>query len=385
MALHRKQVTYSSHPNRAARAAHRQGDREFRTYDTSFIQPKKKNPAPLIVALVLALIVVVVAVVLLVRGCTGSAVELLPEGEQAVVSIEQGSSAEQIGDELVEARLVTSSQAFVDLVNKQDASSSLIPGTYSFTGGMSDADILRAIMEGPASTGSTLTVPEGMTRASIAEAVATATNGRIGAQQFLDASADASVYVAEFPFLETAGTNSLEGFLFPKTYSVTPADDASAVVRMMLKQFQTETAALDWSYPEGRSLSLYQALNLASIVEKEAAVDDVAGTDTRATVASVFYNRLASERPYLESDATTAYEVGHDPTAEEVHADTAYSTYTHEGLPPTPICSPSLACLQAVCAPEETNYQFFYFAPDESGKLVYYFSETYEEHQEAIG
>lgn len=87
---------------------------------------------------------------------------------------------------------------------------------------------------------------------------------------------------------------------------------------------------------------------------------------------------------YLNSDATTAYEVGHDPSAEEVHSNTPYSTYTNFGLPPTPICSPGMEALRAVCNPEETKYLYFYFAKDSSGELKYYFSETYEQHQEAI-
>lgn len=384
MALHRKQVTYSSRPNRAARIAHARGDREFRTYDTSYIQPKRSK-VPVIAALVLALVVIAIAVVLVFRGCAGSSVELLPEGEQAVVTIDQGESAQQIGEALVEARLVGSADEFVSAVKQRDVAAALIPGTYSFQGGATLDSILQALTTGPSATGATLTVPEGYKRADIATAVEEATGGRITAQDFLDASSDASVYAADYDFLADAGTNALEGFLFPKTYTITAADDAQAVVRMMLDQFRTETASLDWSYPESHNLSIYDAVNLASIVEKEAAVDQNTGEDNRATVASVFYNRLASDRPYLESDATTAYEVGHEPTAEEVHADTPYSTYTHEGLPPTPICSPSLACLQAVCSPEETNYLFFYFEPDENGNLVYHFSETYEEHQAAIG
>ena len=50
----------------------------------------------------------------------------------------------------------------------------------------------------------------------------------------------------------------------------------------------------------------------------------------------------------------------------------------------TPICSPGLDCLQAVCNPAQTNYFFFYFAPDEGGTMQYYFSETYEEHQQTF-
>ena len=76
-------------------------------------------------------------------------------------------------------------------------------------------------------------------------------------------------------------------------------------------------------------------------------------------MAGVFYNRLASDRPYLESDATTAYEVGREPTAEEVHAETPYSTYANAGLPPTPICSPGIESLTAVCEPTQTEDMLF--------------------------
>ena len=86
-------------------------------------------------------------------------------------------------------------------------------------------------------------------------------------------------------------------------------------------------------------------------------------------MASVFYNRLNNfgdpNYGFLQSDATTAYELGHDPTPEDIKNPTPFNTYTNTGLPPTPICSPGLDCLQAVCNPAQTNYFFFYFAPDE--------------------
>ena len=176
----------------------------------------------------------------------------------------------------------------------------------------------------------------------------------------------------------------MEGFLFPKTYAVTEDMDAEAIVRMMLDQFGTETASIfgDFanSYPAGQGLTLYQAVNLASIVAKESTGDQ----EVRDHVAGVFYNRLASDRPYLESDATTAYEVGREPTAEEVHAETPYSTYANAGLPPTPICSPGLESLTAVCEPTQTEDMFFYFYPDADGNMQAAFSKTYEEHQQAI-
>lgn len=214
--------------------------------------------------------------------------------------------------------------------------------------------------------------------------MASATGGRITAEAFLAASENASAYAADYAFLESAGENSLEGFLFPKTYAVTEDMDAEAVVRMMLDQFGTETASIfgDFanSYPASQGLTLYQAVNLASIVAKESTGDQ----EVRDHVAGVFYNRLASDRPYLESDATTAYEVGREPTAEEVHAETPYSTYANAGLPPTPICSPGPREPHRVCEPTQTEDMFFYFYPDADGNMQAAFSKTYEEHQQAI-
>ncbi len=375
----RKQVTYSQRPNHAARSAHARGEREFRTYDTSYIRPKQSK-GPKIFAAVLAVVVISGLVwggLTLFNSCSGTPAELLAEGQEATVVVEQGSGAKAIGEQLVEKELVGSASDFTKRVNEMGVESQLKPGTYTFAGGTSLDDIVRQLAAGP-DMGNALTIPEGYKLSDIAAAVATASEGRITAEVFTAAASDASVYAASYSFLADAGTNSLEGFLFPKTYAV--ADDATAdsLVRMMLDQFQKETAGLDWSYPQSQGLSIYDAVNLASIVEKESSGDE----QIRAQVAAVFYNRLETTGEpsygFLQSDATTAYEVGHDPTPEEVHAETPYSTYTNKGLPPTPICSPSLDCLKAVCAPDQESlgkYFFFYFEGDS-----YYFTETYEDH-----
>lgn len=374
----KKNVTYSDHPTRAARIAHAKGDARFRTYDTSSIRPKKGMP-PFAIALIVVLVLAAGIVTLLLTGCSAGeeAGEILSSDKQAIVVVTPGEGALDIAESLKSAKLIARTTDFTDEVKSRDAASALLPGTYSFAGGTSVASIVEALTIGPEATADMLTVPEGFTRTATADAVEDATNGRIAASDFMKATDDASDYAAQYDFLAEVGTNSLEGFLFPKTYLITANDTATTVVRMMLDQYATETANLNWSYPKSQGLSEYDAVKLASIVEKEAAAGN------RATVASVFYNRLA-QGMNLQSDATTAYEVGHDPTAEEVHADTPYSTYANAGLPPTPICSPGLDCLKAVCDPEQTPYLFFYFAPDASGTVQYHFSETYEEHQDAI-
>ncbi|WP_302397155.1 endolytic transglycosylase MltG [Eggerthella sinensis] len=382
MPQHRKQVTYSQRPNHAARSVHARGERQFRTYDTSYIRPKKSK-GPVIFAAILAIVVIgglVFGALTLFNSCSAQPVELLAEGQEATVVVADGEGAQAVGKNLEEARLITSASDFTKRVNELGVDSQLKPGTYTFAGGVTLDQIINDLKAGPKTNA--LTIPEGYTLAQIAQSVSDFTEGRISVDDFTAASSDASVYAADYAFLADAGTNKLEGFLFPKTYEISDEATADTVVRMMLDQFQTETASLDWSYPQSQGLTIYDAVNLASIVEKESSGDE----QIRAQVASVFYNRLSTlgdpSYGFLQSDATTAYEVGHDPSAEEVHAETPYSTYANTGLPPTPICSPSIDSLQAVCAPDQESlgkYFFFYFEGDQ-----YYFSETYDEHQETF-
>lgn len=384
MPLRKRQITYSQRPNHAARAAHARGDKMFRNYDTSYIQPKRSK-APAIIAAVVALIVVIVAIVgivSLVRGC--SAQPTLAEGQTVQIEVAEGSGASAIGDQLVEVGVIGSASDFTNRVNEMNAASQLKPGSYEVTGGMTPDELVNLFIAGPNVAVDSVTIPEGYTLSQIAQAVEQASGGRVLAADFSASAADASVYAGDFPFLEDAGTASLEGFLFPKTYEI--ADDATAdsLIRLMLQQYQSEIASLDWSYPENLGLSRYDALKLASIVEKESTAD----ADIRAQVASVFYNRLTTDgepsNGMLQSDATTAYEVGHDPTPEDLQAYGDYNTYLNEGLPPTPICSPSIEALQAVCSPAQTDYYFFYFEQDDSGAMQYYFSRTYDEHMETF-
>ena len=372
MPKYSRQVPISSQNTRAARSAHARASQQFITYDTSAIRPKKSK-APLIISLLVIVVALATIIFVLLRGCTYES-EILPYTQEAVVVVEEGSSAKQIAESLLQAKLIGNAQSFVDLVSAEDAAASLIPGTYLFQGGTSQEDILGYLLAGPASTADIITIPEGYTRQNIADALEEGTNSRITAEDFMAATSNSAEYVESYGFLESAGENSLEGFLFPKTYTITATDTAEKVALMMLDQFEEETKGLKLKYPKNAGLSFYETVNLASIVQKEGKPENY------ATVASVFYNRLKSDRPYLESDATTAYEVGHDPTPEEVHSSSEYSTYTNQGLPPTPICNPGIEALQAVCKPKNTDYMYFYSY--DNGE--YAFSKTYQEHMQSF-
>ena len=369
----RRQITYSQHPNHAARSAHAKGEKAFRTYDTSYIRPKR-SPIPAIlgvIVLVVAVIAIIMLVVQFMRGCTSN--NMLPEGETVQITVIEGEGPKSIAKTLFDAGLIESQRAFTDRVNELGADTTLHPGTYTIAGGTSIDEII-AMMQTPVAAGMTFTIPEGSTLDQIAVIVETATGGRITAEEFKAAASDASVYADDYDFLEEAGDNSLEGFLFPKTYPFKDDSTAEDLVRAMLDQFQSETASLDLSVAAEHGLSFYDVVKLASIIERE--TDE----NYRPTVASVLYNRLDADM-MLQSDATLAYIVGGEPTPEDLESDDPYNTYTNYGLPPTPIGSPSLDCLEAACSPEDTDYLYFYIAPNEDGVVEHYFSETYEEHQ----
>ena len=368
----RRQITYSQHPNHAARAAHAKGEKAFRTYDTSAIRPKR-SPVPAIIAMVVLVVVlgvIVWGVISFTHGC--SATPQLEKGQKVEIVVEEGEGARSVAKSLVDAGLITNANDFTNRVNQLGDAATLHPGTFTLEGGMTVDEIIGVLSTPVAAV--TFTIPEGSTLKQIAQIVQEASSGRIAAESFLTLASNASNYAGIYPFLAGAGNNSLEGFLFPKSYPIDDSSTAEGLIRMMLDQFQTETASLDLSVPASHGLSLYDTVKLASIIERETDVN------YRPTVASVFYNRLDADM-MLQSDATLAYIVGGEPTPEQLQSDDPYNTYTHYGLPPTPIGSPSLDCLQAACAPEQTSYLYFYIAPDESGVVKHYFSETFEEHQ----
>lgn len=347
----------------------------------------RRSRAPFLVmglVAVAAVLAIVLVVVPAITGAGGDGAQDVAPGTAVSVTVPEGSGAAAVADALYEAGVIADKSEFLAQVRRMNAEQSIKSGSYSFRAGDDTANIIQTLTTGPNAEIS-LTIPEGYTVASIAAAVEETLS--IPADDFL-AQAKASNYVADYPFLEGAGNDSLEGFLFPKTYSFPTGEvTADQVIRAMLTQFQTELSTLDLSYPESDGLSVAEMVNLASIVEKEST------PSTRGTVAAVFYNRLDNmgepNYGFLQSDATTAYSVGHDPSAEEVHDENdPYSTYAHVGLPPTPICNPGLESLQAVCSPDmdaiENGIFYFYFWTNDAGETEYAFSRTYDEHMQAI-
>ena len=350
------------------------------------------HKGPVLAAVIVLVAIVVAAAVFVPRLLKRPSQEDLPnQGMQVEVVIDDGSGAIAIGSKLEDAGVIASSDDFVAEVKKQGADSSLKSGAYMFTVGQSFDSIIDQLVAGPNSTSGAFTIPEGLTVSQTA-AVVSQTFSSISSDDFL-AHAKASSYVADYPFLADAQDDSLEGFLCPKTYNFSGKSNVTAddVIRAMLDQYKADVMSLDFDSAKssikdryGIDMSDYDILKLASVVEREAVTDS-----QRPKVSSTFYNRLKIGMA-LQSDATMMYVTGGEVTADDLKQESPYNTYLNSGLTPTPICSPSIECLQAVCSPniesikaalspDETDYLYFYITQTDE-----WFSATYDEHLQAI-
>lgn len=185
-----------------------------------------------------------------------------------------------------------------------------------------------------------------------------------------------------FTYLPISEAPSLEGYLYPGVYQIPREANAITVMETFLAAFSANVSQemLDGFARQG--LTVQEAVTLASIVEKEAVVDE-----EKPLIASVFYNRL-QDGMRLESDPTVQYALGYQEewgswwksplSGADLAVESPYNTYQVFGLPPTPMDNPDLASLQAVAFPAETPYYFFRAACDGSGR--HNFAITYEEH-----
>lgn len=337
----------------------------------------------LIVLVALVLVGVFVVVPRLRGGGDDSGTSSVAPGQPVTVYIPEGSGGTAIAAILLDAGVIDDEEAFYAEVSRQEADSSMKSGTYDFLTGADVSSVVSRLVLGPNSDAKTVTIAEGLTVSRTAAVVEESLG--IPAEDFLE-QARASNYVDDYPFLADVQDDSLEGYLFPKKYDFGNVEDldADTVIRAMLDQYQQEVSGLDFASAEaaiqdayGITMSDYDIIRLASIVEKEAVTDE-----DRADVASVFYNRLELGMA-LQSDATMSYVTGGDVTAEDLQTDSPYNTYLYTGLPPTPICTPGLKSIEAALEPADTSY--LYFLIIENGDYSNHtFSETYEEHQEAI-
>jgi len=187
-------------------------------------------------------------------------------------------------------------------------------------------------------------------------------------------------YSEEFPFLKDKPKYySLEGYLFPDTYRIYASSTVKDAVVKMLDNFGKKLTPKMRADIKAQGKTIYEIVTMASIVEKEATIDNFNGDNRDARlIAGIFWRRLKYGQA-LQSDATLSYVLGDTNASHsgaELENKSPYNTYKYPGLPPGPICNPGLVALQAAIYPLSSDYNYFLTAPD---KKVYY-ARTYAEH-----
>jgi uncharacterized YceG family protein len=222
--------------------------------------------------------------------------------------------------------------------------------------------------------------PEGFTREEMADRI-DAVNAIAKRKYDVEPRLSPKRYLAETRSSQLPGKlagdgkrRSLEGFLFPATYTFDPRTTTEELVGMQLDAFDAAWAKVDLSYAKKKNLTPYDVLIIASMIEGEVRVPR-----ERPLVAAVIYNRLEARMP-LGIDATLRYGFHIPPTAaitqSQLESDNPYNTRKLPGLPPTPIGNPGLASMQAAAHPAKVPYLYFVRTKDCKS---HYFSRTQAE------
>ena len=170
-----------------------------------------------------------------------------------------------------------------------------------------------------------------------------------------------------FPYPTPNG--NFEGYLYPETYFIPESYDEKAILNVFLKEFLKKFPVEN--YPDKDEF--YQKLIMASILEREAAVES-----EKPLMASVFYNRIAKNMT-LSADSTVNFVFNYEKKRiyyKDLEVDSPYNTYKNKGLPPGPICNPTVSSVNAAYNPADTEYLFFVT----KGGGEHFFSKTYKEH-----
>ncbi|MGA8533789.1 MAG: endolytic transglycosylase MltG [Candidatus Tumulicola sp.] len=285
---------------------------------------------------------------------------------QTQVVIVQGSTFGEVARQLAAAGVIDNVLVFRLLARMRGEETEVRAGEYRFPPRQTQNEVLRALISGGAQVAAWVTVPEGFTGRQIAERLQEAGIGP--ADEFARAFARDSIVV------DGKRTKNLEGFLFPSTYLIplgaSPQQVESTMTREFFRRLPPDAAA------QARRLhvSVPQAITVASLIEREAKIDA-----DRPAIAGVVYNRLRLGMP-LEVDATIEYALPQhkrELLLSDLKIDSPYNSYTHAGLPPTPIANPGRPSMEAALHPSKTGFLYYVYC----GNGRHVFANTLSEHQ----
>ena len=299
-------------------------------------------------------------------------------------AIAPGEDAFTVADKLQAAGLITDAALFVDMLRYNGLDTRLQVGSYQLRRNMTMRQVGVALYRGR-SARLTVTVLPGWRMEELAEYL---TNARIMDGDWFLRQARQGTIVAHPLLADRPAGQSYEGYLFPGTYTLSDQATPAELIAQMLANLAAHLPANATSLAQQQGLTFYQALTLASIVEREVVL-----AEERPVVAGVFLNRLkaGSVESRLQADPTVQYALGYqwrsgqwwkNPLELDDYSavDSPYNTYLYPGLPPGPIASPSLDSIMAVLQPVTSNYLFFVCRQPGCVDGRHVFAATYEQH-----
>jgi len=290
-------------------------------------------------------------------------------------AIESGQTIEQIINGMEYQGIISDKNLFRSMLIYRGVDRHIMPGKYHIPAGSTMHDVFL-ILQDTDSIMVDFGILPGWRLEEIAEALPTS-GLSISPADFLAAAGSP----VTDPMVAGGEALTHEGFLFPGQYAFRRDVSVADFIGAFLNRFDHKVTPDMREAYANHGLTAYQAITLASIIQREAVLDK-----EKPRIASVFLNRLKLGM-LMQTDPTVQYSLGYNPewgwwksplSLQDLQINSTYNTYIINGLPPTPISNPDEASLKAVAFPEESTFLYFRAACDGSGEHV--FSETIEEH-----
>ena len=293
-----------------------------------------------------------------------------PDSTKTVsLSIAAGDNFDTIVSKLRSAGIVKHPLKFELIARWEGVERKLQAGEYRLAKNLEPIALLSALKDG-AVTLYPVTIPEGF---NIRQIAARLDEKDLAAREAFLAAATNAELAAKLDI----PADTVEGYLFPDTYSFAGSVSSEKIIRTLVAQFR-ENFPPDWEKrAKAIGFSVHEIITLASIIEKE-----TGAPPERPIIASVFHNRL-ERNMRLETDPTVIYGIKDfdgNLTRKHLKQHTPYNTYQIRGLPPGPIANPGRASIRAALYPADTDYLFFVAKPDGT----HHFSKTLRAHNQAV-
>jgi len=285
------------------------------------------------------------------------------------LTITRGTSLRAVAARLESQGVITDAQRFGWLTRWREDAGRIQAGEYRFAEPATPDGILDRLTAGDVIR-YRVTIPEGWTMVEVSERLGK--DGYVDPNRFL-----ALARSPEFIRSLDLETDTLEGYLFPETYSWSGKTDEKKLLRMMVEEFRRRCSPELADRCRELDLTRHQLVTLASIIQKEAG-----NREEMPLISAVFHNRLKRGIP-LQADPTVIYgldEFDGNLTRRHLETPTPYNTYLRRGLPPGPIANPGEDALRAAANPADVNYLYFVAA----GPSSHVFNSSLVEHNRAV-